>query len=163
MIKITRGYFKKKNQKLNELKKYNKKVIFLNSREDIEKLQVIKMLFDEKYDYLLIDSTVYDMRYLNAKDDGSLIRKYKKVFYKDKNNIKSNDLDENQEIPKDYILIYDIEEINTTDTCWDSEYEECYFYRVKGIGDFMKIRNFSEDNDNKKIKMLIDKYDNDMM
>lgn len=118
------------------------------------------MLYDEEYDYLLIDETSFDMRYLNAKNDGSIIKKYTKIYFEENEKIKSINIVNDIQLRKEDIIIkYNIEEINTTNTCWDCEYDECYFYRISDLGCFMKIKGLEGSNDNMNLKELIAQYD----
>ena len=138
-------------------------------RNDNTWKKVKNMLFEEEYNYTLIDQIGYDMQYLEAKCDGLSIKRYIKIFYRNNEEIKSKEVYDWKEPKKtdDIIVKYYIEELDMTNSPCHSMYKLSKCYKIQGIGFFKKwisiFEDYEEDEviENSKVNELIRKYDLD--
>jgi hypothetical protein len=127
------------------------------------------MLFEDGYNYTLLDQVGYDMCYLEAKQNNVCARRYIKIYYKNGNEIENKEIHDLKDLKKYNNIInkYYIEELDMTGSTHNLEYVTSKYYDVIGIGCFQKWICEFESNEkyevaqNDKIKKIIEKYDSE--
>ena len=118
------------------------------------------MLYDDKYNYKIIDDYVFDEKYLTAKKDGSKNKKCILIYYKENNEIKCEKLPDETYLKNynDIISTYELEEIASSCRGSDAGYTYKKYYKIKDKICFVKYelpktREFIVGkNDNEKMK-----------
>ena len=121
------------------------------------------MFYNDNYDYKLISDNEFNTKYLLSRDDGSKYKKYIFIFYKDGDEIKSEELPNKEYLERynNIIATYEVEEIISSCIHFDSGFDYKKYYKIKDMFSFIKYK-CDEDllflvgkNDNDKIKELL--------
>lgn len=108
-------------------------------------------MLDSSYKYEVINSVIFNNKYLQCKSDGSKYKKYLLICYKDNNNIMYKDIP-NEKYLKNFeniIKIYNVEEIISTCINFDSCYDKLNYFHVD---DFYFTKYIMDDDDCKMFK-----------
>ena len=119
------------------------------------------MIYEKNYKYSIIDEYIFNEKFLQYKIDGSKYKRYFLVFDSNGNS---------SEIPnRDYLQkldnigkVYDIEEITSSCTNFDSMYDKLYYYHVndkyfiKYIVEVEKEELISLNDDSEQIRLLFE-------
>lgn len=100
------------------------------------------MLYDEKYNYLLIDEDEFDMRVLIMNNYGEKLFSYTRVYYE--NGLARNYYDDDYD-KENIIVKYKIQGIVSSCRGFDGEYLEAYYYNIEDLGCFIKYKSDLEE------------------
>ena len=122
----------------------------------------INDIIDNNYKYKIISDTEFSNKYLMCNSDGSKYKKYILVCYKEDDIIKYEDIPDESYLDRftNIIKKYNVEEIISTCTHFDSMYDELYyfhmdnFYFIKYLMDEEFFKMFESNND---YEIIIDK------
>ena len=115
----------------------------------------INDIIDNNYKYKIISDTEFSNKYLMCNSDGSKYKKYILVCYKEDDIIKYEDIPDESYLDRftNIIKKYNVEEIISTCTHFDSMYDELYyfhmdnFYFIKYLMDEEFFKMFESNND----------------
>lgn len=107
------------------------------------------MFYDDNFYYDIISDDTFDTKYLSYKQDGSKYKKYILIYYKDGDEIKSEELPSKEYIEKfnNVLSFYEVEEIISSCIHFDNEFEYKRYYKIKDKICFVKYKYLKETED----------------
>ena len=121
------------------------------------------MIYDENYNYKLISENYFNEKFLLSKNDGSKYKKYILIYYKDNDDIKSEELPDESYLDKfnNILSKYEVEEIISSCTQFDSGFVKKIYYKIKDKFCFIKyildedLDYLIPNNNNEEVKELL--------
>lgn len=125
------------------------------------------MIYDDNYDYELISEDFFNTKYLLSKEDGSKYKEYILIFYKDGNEIKSEELPNKDYLNRfsNVLSLYEVGEIISSCANFDSGFDYKHYYKIKDKFCFIKYKYsddapFESHDYNEEVKTLLENLKN---